>query len=66
LIIGNFLTKWLKLEWAEEAKVAVGSIVIGLFSTLLAFIPLIGLALNVTVSATGIGGIILSKFGTSE
>ena len=66
LIIGDFLTKWLKLEWTEEAKVAVGSIAVGLVSTLLAFIPLIGLALNVTVSAIGIGGIVLSKLGTSE
>ena len=66
LIIGNSFTKWLKLDWEEEAKVTVGAIFLGLISTLLAFIPLIGLALNVTVSALGIGGIVLSKLGTSE
>ncbi|MDO9545751.1 MAG: polymer-forming cytoskeletal protein [Pelolinea sp.] len=66
LIIGNVITKWLKLDWAEEAKVVVGAVFLGLISTSLAFIPLIGLALNVTVSAVGIGGIVLSKFGTSE
>jgi cytoskeletal protein CcmA (bactofilin family) len=66
LIIGNVFTKWLKLNWAEEAKVTVGSIILGLISTLLAFLPLIGLALNITVSAVGMGGIILSKIGTSE
>ena len=66
LIIGNVITNWLKLNWAEKANVAVGSIILGLISTLLAVIPLIGLVLNITVSAVGMGGIILSKFGTTE
>jgi len=66
LIIGDSFTKWLKLNWMEEAKIAIGSIFLGLISTLLAFVPLIGLTLNITVSAIGIGGIILSKVGTTE
>jgi cytoskeletal protein CcmA (bactofilin family) len=66
LIIGDLFTKWLKFNWAEEAKAVVGSLFLGLISTLLAFIPLIGLALNITISAVGIGGILLSKIGTSE
>jgi len=63
-IIGNNLTRWLKLDWPEEATVAIGAVLLGLASTLLAFLPCGGFMISTTVSAVGLGGIVISKLGT--
>jgi hypothetical protein len=65
-IIGDNLTRWLKLDWTEEAEVAVGAVLLGLAFTLLAFLPCIGFMISVMISAVGLGGIVLSKFGTTK
>ena len=65
-IIGNNLTHWLKLDWPEEAEVAVGAVLLGMVSTLLAFLPCVGFMISTMVSAVGLGGIVLSKLGTIE
>jgi len=65
-IIGNNLTHWLKLDWPEEAEVAVGAVMLGLVSTLLAFLPCVGFMVSTIISAVGLGGIVLSKLGTIE
>jgi len=63
-IIGNNLTRWLKFDWPEEAEVAIGAVLLGLASTLLAFLPCVGFMISTMVSAVGLGGIVLSKLGT--
>ena len=63
-IIGNNLTRWLKLDWPEEATVAIGAVLLGLASTLLAFLPCVGFMISTMVSAVGLGGIVISKLGT--
>jgi len=66
LIIGSNLTRWLKLDWPEEAEVAVGAVLLGLALTLLAFLPCVGFMISTIVSSVGLGGIVLSKLGTIE
>jgi len=63
-IIGNNLTRWLKLDWPEEAEVAIGAVLLGLISTLLAFLPCVGFMISTLISAVGLGGIVISKLGT--
>ena len=63
-IIGDNFTHWLKLDWPEEAEAAVGAVLLGLSSTLLAFLPCIGFMISTMISAVGLGGIVLSKLGT--
>ena len=65
-VIGDNLTRWLRLDWPEEAQVAVGAVMLGLASTLLAFLPGVGFMVSAIVSAFGLGGVVLSKFGTIE
>jgi len=65
-IIGNNLTRWLKLDWPEEARATTGAVLLGLASTLLAFLPFIGFMISTMVSAVGLGGVVLSKLGTIE
>lgn len=65
-VIGDNIARWLKLDWPEEADAAAGAVLLGLGSTLLAFLPCIGFMISMMVSAVGLGGIVLSKFGTIE
>lgn len=65
-VIGENLTRWLKLDWPEEARVAVGAVMLGLASTLLAFLPYVSFMISAMVSAFGLGGVVLSKLGTIE
>ena len=65
-VIGDNIAHWLKLDWPEEAEAAAGAVLLGLGSTLLAFLPCIGFMISIIVSAVGLGGIVLSKFGTIE
>jgi len=65
-IIGNNFTCWLKLDWSEEAEVTIGAVLLGLASTLLAFLPCVGFMTSTMISAVGLGGIVISKFGTGK
>ena len=65
-VIGDNITRWLKLDWPEEAEAAAGAVLLGLGSTLLAFLPCISFMISIMVSAVGLGGIIISNFGTIE
>jgi cytoskeletal protein CcmA (bactofilin family) len=65
-LIGDNLTHWLKLEWSEKAKTAVGAVLLGLVSTLLAILPCVGFMVSTMISAVGLGGVVISKLGTIE
>ena len=65
-VIGDNVARWLKLDWPEEAEAATGAVLLGLGSTLLAFLPCIGFMISMMISSVGLGGIVLSKFGTIE
>lgn len=63
LLFGTNLIKWLKLDWAVEPATILGALILGIISALFSFIPCIGFLLNLMISATGIGGVLLSRFG---
>ena len=60
---GTNLIKWLKLDWAVEPATILGALILGITASLIAFIPCIGFLLNLMLTATGIGGVLLSRFG---
>lgn len=57
--IGDQLTKWLKLDWGEGAVTAVGSVLFGIFFTLIALIPFASLIASSIISAFGNGAVLL-------
>jgi len=57
--LGNRLIKWLKLEWREVVIVAAGSLLFGIFFTLIALIPFASLIASSLVSAIGCGSVVL-------
>jgi hypothetical protein len=65
-VIGDNIARWLKLDWPEETEAAAGAVLLGLGSALLAFLPCIGFMISIMVSAVGLGGIVISNFGTIE
>ena len=60
---GTNLIKWLKLDWAVEPATILGALVLGIITSLISFIPCIGFLLILMVTAAGIGGVLLSRFG---
>jgi len=62
-IIGDGLAHWLKLNWIEAAIVLLGALVAGLCASLISLVPCVGFLINNLLSAIGLGGILLSRFG---
>ena len=62
-ILGTKMINWLKLDWSIEPATIIGALILGILSSLLSFIPCIGFLLNLMITATGIGGVLLSRFG---
>jgi len=63
-IIGERLAHWLKLNWSDEAVAVIGAVMAGIFLSLFALIPCVGFLINTMITAVGLGGILLSRFGT--
>ena len=62
---GTRLIKWLKLDWAVEPATLIGALILGIISSLVSFIPCFGFLLNLMITAAGLGGVLLSRFGLS-
>jgi len=60
---GTNLIKWLKLDWSVEPATIIGALILGVFTSLISFIPCIGFLIILMFTATGIGGVLLSMFG---
>ena len=66
LIVGERLDIWLKFDWSDEATAVVGAILTGVIISAISLVPCIGFLFNMLLSAVGLGGVILSRFGTYE
>ncbi len=60
---GTNLIKWLKLDWPIEPATIFGALILGIISSLVSFIPCIGFLLILMATSTGIGGVLLGRFG---
>jgi len=65
-IIGNQVKIWLKLDWGVQASAVLGAAVFGFGTALISFIPCLGFFINMVISSFGLGGVLLSRFGTCE
>jgi hypothetical protein len=63
-IVGAQMTHWLDLQWSKEGTAAFGAALVGIAISLISLIPFGGLLINGALCALGLGGIILSRFGT--
>jgi hypothetical protein len=65
-IIGNQAKLWLSLDWGEQSSSILGAAVLGIGTALISFIPCLGFFINMVIASFGLGGVLLSRFGTSE
>ena len=65
-IVGEQMTYWLDLDWSKEGTAVLGAVLTGISISLISLIPIGGLLLNSAILAFGLGGIILSRFGTAN
>lgn len=66
IIVGERLASWLKFDWSDEVHAVIGALIAGLFVSLITLIPCLGFLVNLLISAIGLGGVLLSRFGTLE
>jgi len=62
--IGRRLAVLLKTHWAEAISAGLGTLVLGTIIWLFGYIFCLGGLISILVASVGLGGVILSKFGT--
>lgn len=65
-IIGSQVKLWLKLDWDVQPSTVLGAAVLGIATALISFIPCLGFFINMVIASFGLGGVLLSRFGTCE
>lgn len=61
--LGDRLAILFKTTWADPVSAGLGTLIIGVVTWLFSYLFCLGGVLSLAVSALGIGGVILSKFG---
>ena len=62
--IGQRMEVLLKTKWADAVRTGLGTLVIGAAVWLLGYIFCLGGLLSIIVASIGLGGVVLSRFGT--
>lgn len=65
-IVGDQFSHWAKIDSSDVAASAIGAVIIGIIISLISLIPCVGFVINLTISALGLGGVLLSRFGTLD
>lgn len=65
-IVGGQITRWLRLDWDEHLTAVIGAMALGLSAALISFIPCLGVLINMILASFGLGGVLLSRFGTHK
>jgi hypothetical protein len=64
--VGQRMAVLFKTEWADAVSAGLGTLVLGVVAWLLGYVWCIGWLLTPLVACLGLGGVILSRFGTQE
>lgn len=62
--LGKRMAVLFKTEWADAVSGGIGTLVLGIVVGLLSFIPCLGVIIGFLVVCAGLGGVVLSGFGT--
>ena len=63
VLTGKVVQHWLHTKWSEELQAFLGSLIFGLTTSLLNWLPCIGWTITFCLGITGLGGLFLSRFG---
>lgn len=64
LLTGNLIASLFKTKWVEPLSVGIGTLVLSLVVWLIGSVPCVGWIIPVLFAATGLGAVLLTKFGT--
>ena len=64
VVMGKMAQRWLRTHWSEELQVFMGSLILGLVTSIISWIPCIGWVFNFIIGCIGLGAVIITRFGT--
>jgi hypothetical protein len=64
IVIGKLVQQWLRTQWSDEMQAFLGSLLFGLITSVIGWIPCIGWIFNFMVGCIGLGAVIITRFGT--
>ncbi len=62
--VGERMSALFKTDWADAVSAGLGTLVLGIAAWLIGYVPCIGWLAVPLVASLGLGGVILSRFGT--
>lgn len=65
-MVGIQMTKWLHLDWSPEGTAVFGALLLGIVISAVTLIPMAGFIINTALCSIGLGGALLSRFGTAS
>jgi hypothetical protein len=63
IVTGKLVQQWLRIRWSDEVQAFLGSLLFGLITSLIGWIPCIGWIFNFMVGCIGLGAVIITRFG---
>jgi hypothetical protein len=63
--IGKLVQQWLRIQWSDEVQAFLGSLLFGLITAVIGWIPCIGWIFNFMVGCIGLGAVIITRFGAA-
>ncbi len=66
IVIGKLIQRWLRVQWSDEVQAFLGSLLFGLITSIIGWIPCIGWIFNFMVGCIGLGAVIITRFGTQS
>lgn len=61
---GTVLQVWLKTQWPYELQAFLGTFMLGITTTIIGWIPCLGLMVNILLGCIGLGAVIITRFGS--
>ena len=64
IVTGKLAQRWLRTHLSEELQTFMGSLILGLVTSIIGWIPCIGWIFNFVIGCIGLGAVITTRFGT--
>ena len=64
IVFGKLVQQWLRTHWSDELVAFFGTVLIGLVTSIIGWIPCIGWIINFMIGCIGLGAVIITRFGS--
>ena len=63
IVMGRLVNQRLQTHWSDESQAFLGSLILGVITSIIGWIPCIGWVFNVMLGSIGLGAVIITRFG---